>query len=47
MPPDTEELTEAEIDKLYDKLKLPGPGTHEPEHNLTEKRPDVGVPKFV
>jgi hypothetical protein len=40
-------MTDREIDRLYEKMVGPGPGTFKPEYKLTEKRADVGVPKIV
>ena len=40
-------MTDYEIDKLYEQIAKPGPSTFKPEHKLTEKRTDVGVPKFA
>ena len=40
-------MTDYEIDKLYEQVCGPGPASFNPEHKLTEKRTDVGVPKFT
>jgi hypothetical protein len=40
-------MTDYEIDKLYDSIMGPGPGSFTPEYKLTEKRIDIGVPKFI
>lgn len=37
-------MTDAEIDNLFEKIKAPGPGHFNPKHDITERRPDIGVP---
>jgi hypothetical protein len=36
-------MTEAEIDKMYWEIKKPGPGAHDVDYKLTEKRADIGI----
>lgn len=38
-------ITDAEIDKMFEAIKRPGPGAHDVTHKLTEKRADIGVSK--
>ena len=39
-------MTDHEIDKLYEQIVGPGPTSFHPNNRLTEKRTDIGVPKF-
>lgn len=40
-------ITDAEIDKMYWEIKKPGPGAHDVEYKLTEKRADIGIAKDI
>lgn len=40
------EMTDYEIDKLFEQIKGPGPTSFHPNNRLTEKRADIGVPRF-
>ena len=40
-------ITDAEIDKMFEEIRKPGPGAHDVTHTLTERRPDIGVPKDI